>query len=487
MRINLRYLIYESVKSDLYISLAPYNKEENRLIKKVIAAIVAAVFVIIAGGYLAGRYYFSIHFYPNTKVNNVEVSMKTGTEALSMVESQLNSYALGIKSGEGTETLSAVDCMLQYTDTTQIQKLVDAQNEDYWFMDIFTPHEYTAMGLQLDETKLKEAIDALACMNPANPQEPVDAQIEYNETQNAYVVVDEIIGNIIVPETFYEGVKQAILAGETILDLSTNEYYKQPTYTASSPEVTKAKATLDKYMSTVIHYEDLGKTYTLDSTDIHTFIKIGKKYKISLDKDLIKQYVSDKILPVFTTVGMKRTIKSPGSGTFTCSGGGYGWQVGLIDERAAIIENIKAGGEVTREPKYLQDAAVKSTENDIGDTYVDVSIDDQHLWVVKDGKVVMDSDFVSGNVSTKHGTTKGVFMVERKQMHYRMEDYNVTVTYWMPFNVDLGEGFHDASWRSKFGGSIYKTDGSHGCINLPPSFAKKLYNYITVRYPVIVH
>ena len=33
-------------------------------------------------------------------------------------------------------------------------------------------------------------------------------------------------------------------------------------------------------------------------------------------------------------------------------------------------------------------------------------------------------------------------------------------------------GIHDASWRDTFGGTIYKTSGSHGCINVPPAFVR---------------
>jgi len=49
-----------------------------------------------------------------------------------------------------------------------------------------------------------------------------------------------------------------------------------------------------------------------------------------------------------------------------------------------------------------------------------------------------------------------------------------------------GCGLHDASWRSDFGGSIYKTDGSHGCVNLPASFAAALYDKAATGIPVIV-
>ena len=55
----------------------------------------------------------------------------------------------------------------------------------------------------------------------------------------------------------------------------------------------------------------------------------------------------------------------------------------------------------------------------------------------------------------------------------------------MPFNG--GIGFHDASWRSKFGGTIYQYSGSHGCINLRLADAKALHDCIKVGLCVVVH
>ena len=59
------------------------------------------------------------------------------------------------------------------------------------------------------------------------------------------------------------------------------------------------------------------------------------------------------------------------------------------------------------------------------------------------------------------------------------------VTYWMPFNG--GVGFHDASWQPTFGGSRYLTNGSHGCVNMPPEMAGKLFDLISAGTPVVVH
>ena len=64
-------------------------------------------------------------------------------------------------------------------------------------------------------------------------------------------------------------------------------------------------------------------------------------------------------------------------------------------------------------------------------------------------------------------------------------EYESHVDYWMPFNG--GIGLHDADWRGSFGGSIYKTNGSHGCINLPVDKAPALYELIEKGTPVICH
>ena len=46
---------------------------------------------------------------------------------------------------------------------------------------------------------------------------------------------------------------------------------------------------------------------------------------------------------------------------------------------------------------------------------------------------------------------------------------------------------HDATWRNEFGGNIYRTNGSHGCINLPYSIAQEIYSYVEKDTPVICY
>lgn len=110
-------------------------------------------------------------------------------------------------------------------------------------------------------------------------------------------------------------------------------------------------------------------------------------------------------------------------------------------------------------------------------TVVEVSISKQKLWYYKNGELKMTSNVVTGTAN-RHGTPTGTFKIRSKSRRVYLvgPDYRSYVNYWMPIYGDIG--LHDATWRSKFGGSIYKYNGSHGCINLPLNTAKYIYNNV---------
>ena len=122
-----------------------------------------------------------------------------------------------------------------------------------------------------------------------------------------------------------------------------------------------------------------------------------------------------------------------------------------------------------------------------GATYIDVDLTNQKLIYVVNGVPALISDVVTGNVSGGHDTPVGTFAIYSKQTDRTLKGpgYSAYVHYWMPFYQ--GYGLHDANWRGSFGGNIYKTNGSHGCVNLPPSMASTLFATVNVGTPVIVH
>ena len=114
--------------------------------------------------------------------------------------------------------------------------------------------------------------------------------------------------------------------------------------------------------------------------------------------------------------------------------------------------------------------------------------------MVKDGAIVWDAPCVTGNESKGHNTPAGIYTLTYKQRDRVLRgakradgsyEYESPVSYWMPFNG--GIGLHDANWRGSFGGTIYKTNGSHGCVNLPPQKTAALYELVYQGIPVICY
>lgn len=119
-----------------------------------------------------------------------------------------------------------------------------------------------------------------------------------------------------------------------------------------------------------------------------------------------------------------------------------------------------------------------------------ISIGSQKVTLIRDGKLIAESKCVTG-MKDRSDTPKGKFsIIERAEnrtlrgKNYDGSSYAQPVKYWMCFSGNCG--LHDAKWRSSFGGSIYKKNGSHGCVNLPSSFAKTLYNNTYKGMPVYV-
>ena len=123
----------------------------------------------------------------------------------------------------------------------------------------------------------------------------------------------------------------------------------------------------------------------------------------------------------------------------------------------------------------------------VGGTYVEISIKQQYMWLYVDRKLVCETDVVTGNDDGYCNTPTGCFSITSRARNTYLNGvgYSSFVNYWMGFYG--GCGIHDASWRSSYGGTIYKGNGSHGCVNTPYSKVQKIYNNTGYGTPVIVY
>jgi lipoprotein-anchoring transpeptidase ErfK/SrfK len=166
-----------------------------------------------------------------------------------------------------------------------------------------------------------------------------------------------------------------------------------------------------------------------------------------------------------------------------------------IDYNTAGEYKISAVATDSSGNKATSEATVFVQEPSYGavGTYVYVSIPDQHLTYFVDSKAVLDCPVVTGNTNLGHSTPRGTYTLNYKARNLVLKgrendgtEYQSFVSYWMAF-IGSSYGMHDATWRTNFGGNIYQSGGSHGCVNMPYESAARLYEIIEPGTPVLIY
>lgn len=433
--------------------------------------------------------YVRTYFVRGTKVNGIDVSGKK----VGSLKKTIQNYALEVKqrkSGEDaaetfTETISGSEIGLKLGSDDPLYDIIEEQT--VW--DLFTgaKQEYALEGcLSFDEDALLTEVKQLKCLDSGYVTAPVDAKpAQYDEGEKRYGVMEEKPGNTLDEARSIEAVRGAVSKLEDSIDLEKEDCYVKPAITATSEEITKVLDRLNKYVGTRITYTFGDDTEVLDGDIIHKWIQMDENGAITIDAQKVSDYVAG-LRKKYDTIFRDREFETSYGTVVKVEGGDYGWWMNYEQEEKKLLKLIRKGKQVKRIPEYRQKAAAFGKQ-DYGDTYVEVDLTGQHVFVVKKGKKVLETDCVTGNEARGNGTPQGAYSITYKQRDATLtgETYRTPVDYWMPFNG--GIGLHDANWRSRFGGSLYKYSGSHGCVNLPPADAEKIYGMIEKGTPVICY
>ena len=226
----------------------------------------------------------------------------------------------------------------------------------------------------------------------------------------------------------------------------------------------------------------------LDGDTIHEWIVAAKEDSDSLymvDMELVAEFVAGNAKK-YDTYGKSIVFTTALGEKLSVLNGGFGWKTDREKETEELIALIENGTVTEREPVYRSKGVVKGS-NDPGTSYVEIDLTNQHLYLFWKGELVVESDFVSGNMSNGNTTPGGLYKLTYRTTDavLRGADYETPVKYWMPFNGNIG--MHDATWRSSFGGDIYLTNGSHGCINLPLDKAELIFAYVSTGFPIVCY
>lgn len=460
------------------------------------AGAVLGVLVLL---YVGVTVYFMGHFFVNTRMGGYDLSGKSASDAEDFWKEHISEYVLTVKENGGdTEKIKASEIGLVYKASDSIQKALKEQNAFLWPAAFFKDTELdSAVDISYDEKKLEQRIADLNCLK--KEQLPsVSAYPKYNGEK--FVPEPEVVGTAIDVEILSKKIKSSIESLTRQLDMKEEECYSFPKYTADSPELEKACEEMNQYLRASITYQ-MDTDVVLDKDIIATWLSVDEDMNVIFSEDALRAWLTefgdkydtfDKVRH-FTTPWGKSAEVQPGRMNW----GGYGWAVDEGAEFTAVLETIKNGETVVREPIYLvgQRAAVHG-DPDWGSTYLEVDITEQHMWYIKDGRIAFECDVVTGLPTPERKTPDGVYRVLEKCTDYTMTgnivpetgqpEYISHVDYWMRVTWG-GVGFHDATWQPYFGGTLYQTNGSHGCINMSYSSIQQLYPMVEVGTPIVVH
>ena len=466
---------------------------KKKTIRTILLVVMVPVVLVIMA-FLFISLYYSDHFYPGTWINGVNFSNKTVEEAKQALIEYKSSYTIRVVEADGDQQV-ILGADIDYAESFDgVENVKTEQGMWHWYKEMHDVEFHTVESqISFNEEKLKTQVMALDCVNGVGVLKPQDAYVTFDE--DGVHLFEEVGGTLVDGEKLFDSVKDALVKRERRVYVEDEDCYVPPKITTQSPEIREIMEPVEAFTKTVITYTFDDKTEVLDETILKTWIVKDEEGNISINQEKLEAFVYD-MAERYNTWGEPREFVTTAGDTITVEGGNYGWSLDKPAEIELLTQQISEGAVVTREPVYNA-TAHHHGGNEIGDTYIEISIGDQHMWFYKDGELLVDTNVVTGNVGNGYYTPVGSYKVLRKLTDIVLEGeerdgtpYESPVDYWIGF-LGRGYGIHDASWRGNsqgaYGGSIYKWNGSHGCVNTPYSWVQQIYNEVEINTPVLIY
>lgn len=455
-----------------------------------------AVIVVVFGGIYVGiAQYYTDHFIRGTFINGMAVDDLTVDEVTASLADYIDKYSIQLHFRDGSEAeITGADFDYHFTPGDTIRNLLEEQNEWLWFNVYLnkTVHKTVDETVSYDAEALEALAFSLDEFSEANQTAPENAYLTVEEDH--FVIVPETEGNRINRTVFMQGLTEAVNSAADSFDAAIEGVYETAAVTKDDEDLKAQCQDLNAFLDTTVTYELYeGKEAQVDRSRLIDWVDKSSDGYYFINTDTLKTDISAYVEELADMVDSKKETRlfnstKRGQCEITCPA--YGTIVDREGEAEALYSNLIERRSETRKPVYSQDDGEKDPS--FGGTYVEVDIENQHMYYYKDGVLTVDSDVVTG-LSYQYPTPKGVYAIYAMQKNRILRgqqlpdgtfEYETPVSYWMPFY--RGYGLHDATWRGAFGGTIYKTGGSHGCVNLPLDVAGRLYDVLEVDTPVIV-
>lgn len=462
---------------------------------------------------------YSDKFYPNTTIGGIDVSNMTLSQAKEAVQTDLKNHVLVIKGRNNAKyELRGTDIDLNANYEKQVENCFKKTHGIFSFYKIISGEDFDVnFDVSYNKKAFKNNLSQsfLITGDQYTITAPESAHVEYDKKTQSGKIVKEKQGNQLNQEKFYSYVEKSIKQLKTNIDLDKANIYLKPKYTQNDSAIIKELNQYNNYLYRWIRYDMTEKHYeTVTPKDIKNWLVINDDATVSIDQEKMSQWV-EKFCLKYKTVGKTRKFKSHTGEVLEVSGGDYGWQIDYsqtVDQLYKVLSKKNPQSDVEAyiknknktnkkklikklEPIYKNKAYKLNFDNLVDDyntqTYSEVDISEQMVYVFQNGQVVYSAKCVTGLPSDASRATKtGCWYIKDKKLEYTLTgaDYTTPTKYWVRITW-TGTGYHymNRSDWSKWSPDLYKTRGSHGCINLQLEDVKNIYNLVSMRDMVFIH
>lgn len=466
------------------------NKTTKRLL---FAVLILLLFLLTV--YFVLAFYYREGFSLNTWINGVYCTGKTVEEVNSELLSHTEAPNVVIVDKAGEEyTIALADVDYRADFGSALEAYRQEQNPYLWVDNVLLHSRRTlAPAVTVDEEALRRAYNALKFVQ--TEQERITDYSLTRDTEGAYTFTDGLSDRIDLEKAFL-ALKEIVENGQETLNLQESGCYYEITPDESQKALRNLWKEIKKFQTCDIVYCFGEERHPVTAADCASFLTAqnglpvqDEKGNFVLDEEAVAAYVQS-LAEEYDGYGRTRQFHSTRGDVITIEGGTYGSKMDRKKETAYLLVHlldpgVHTGTPQTHIPIYEREAFCYG-KNDIGDTYIEVDMTEQKMYYYEKGALKLETEIVTGNMRRRMGTPEGVNFVYNKQKNrvLRGPGYASPVKFWMP--VKGGIGIHDAGWRKEFGGDIYQTAGSHGCINTPKDKMEELFDCVQIGTPVVM-
>ena len=470
------------------------RRKKKKSAAPAVIAVLFAVAILMGAGYLVGWSSSMGTFLKNTYIDDTDVSGMTPLQATTQLAGKYSAPEVKITTRSGNVvTLSMADFGYNVDITGPVKRLYEDQDHSKWFMSLF---KESRLDINTDYSFDKSHFERVLRRTTWSTSDTADARIAYGDS--GYYIIPEVYGDNVDLDLLVEYVEEEIGKGNFDIDISDADLYTEPRIKEADlkDELENIKAHFDF----IITYDfDYAQEY-LTGAEVYGWTngghEVDRRKAEAFVENLANKYDSFMTSRTFTTTDGRRIDISQGR----YSAGQYGWWIDREKTVDRLLSHIEEGVSKTIDPVYVQlDTGYtyegfekdRSAEGDIGSTYIEVDLSNQHLWYYEDGELKFETaSIVSGKATDpSRKTPPGLYSVYSKETNYTMvapdNSYRAKCSYFMRCSFE-GIGLHDLS-RSAYGGDTYINNGSHGCINMKYSEVQTLYNMVERGTPVVMY